>query len=75
MGRLANAELRDAKRKFNTAMAPIIQAAGRRRAFEWLCKAMSVLPQDCDAHRFDLAQCIQATDLCLQHLPPFLKES
>lgn len=75
MGRLANAELREAKRLFNQAMRPIIDMTGRRRAYEWLAKAMGLSAHDCDHHRFDLAQATQATQLCIQHLPPFAREA
>lgn len=74
MGRLANAELREAKRVFNKAMSPIVQAVGRRRAYEWLTKAMGLTPAECDAHKFDVLQCERATALCLANTPEFLRE-
>lgn len=75
MGRLANPELREAKRLFNQAMRPIIEMAGRRRAYEWLAKAMGLTAHECDGHRFDLDQARKATQLCIDHLPPFAKEA
>jgi hypothetical protein len=75
MGRLANAELREAKRQFNHAMRPIIDMAGRRRAYEWLATAMGLSPHACDGHRFDLDQARKARQLCIDHLPPFAKEA
>jgi len=75
MGRLANAELRDAKRLFNHAMRPIIDMVGRRNAYEWLAKAMGLTTHQCDVHRFDLAQALLARKLCIDHLPPFAKEA
>jgi hypothetical protein len=73
MGRLANKELRAAKREFFLAMRPIIDMAGRRRAYEWLAKVMGMTTHQCDCHRFDLQQCLHATALCIEHLPPFFK--
>lgn len=75
MGRLANAELREAKRQFNQAIRPIIDMAGRRRAYEWLAGAMVLSAHACDGHRFDLDQARAATQLCIQHLPPFAREA
>ncbi len=75
MGRMANGELREAKRHFNQAMRPIIDLVGRRRAYEWLAKSMGLSAHECDGHRFDLAQATKARELCIAHLPPFAKEA
>ncbi len=75
MGRLANAELREAKRQFHQAMHPIVNMSSRRRAYEWLAKAMGLTAHECDGHRFDLDQARKATQLCIDHLPPFAKEA
>lgn len=74
LGRLANAELRDAKRRANAAFDPLWKAIAardginihraRRRGYAWLAEQMGMKKHDCHIGKFDVAQCRRVVELC-----------
>lgn len=72
VGRLANAELRAAKKAARDSFDPIIRIAGSRRiAFRWLSEQMKLTIHECHVDLFDVAQCEQMTAICKANLPIF----
>ncbi|AOY94502.1 hypothetical protein BKK79_21390 [Cupriavidus sp. USMAA2-4] len=73
LGRLANAELRQAKSELHQALEPLVAAKMRRdgcRAFEarakgirWLAAQLGLADTSGSIHAFDAAQCRQAIGL------------
>jgi hypothetical protein len=67
LGRLANAELRDAKARLHAALEPLVAAKVRRdavnafkaraHAFRWLANELGMDEQLCLMHLLDLEQC------------------
>jgi hypothetical protein len=67
LGRLANAELRDAKARLHAALEPLVAAKVRRdavnafkaraHAFRWLANELGMDEQLCQMHLLDLEQC------------------
>jgi hypothetical protein len=66
MGRLAKADLRDAKRRAHRAFDPLWQNAGlsRRVAYAWLAHQLRIPVVDCHIGEFDAARCEQVIKLC-----------
>ncbi len=59
LGRLANAELREAKKRAHAAFDPWWQKGGLNRstAYEWLAQRLYISEADCHIGKFDVAQC------------------
>ena len=59
LGRLANAELRQAKIAAHAAFDPLWRNGGmqRKKAYAWLSSAMRLPPKDTHIGFFDVAQC------------------
>ena len=64
LGRLANAELRQAKMKAHAAFDPLWRSRemSRRGAYRWLSKVLGVEAQHCHIGMFDLIQCQRVVD-------------
>lgn len=80
LGRLANAELRQAKADLREALEPLVAAKMRRdgcnvfearaKGLRWLGAALGIEPDACSLHALDLDQCRQAR----QRLDAFLAD-
>lgn len=66
LGFLANAKLRNARRKAHTAFDPIWKnkVMPRYNAYDWLSKRMGVHIDDCHFGNFDLDDCHRAEYIC-----------
>lgn len=74
LGRLANAELRQAKIKAHAAFDPLWQAVAERdqinqcrarnRGYAWMAKQMGITREECHIGKFDVAQCGRVVELC-----------
>jgi len=67
LGRLANPQLRAAKREAHLAFDPLWRDMGMRRqaAYNWLANAMDLPLEKTHIGEFDVAQCRQVIALCL----------
>ena len=66
LGRLANAELRLAKQRAHAAFDPLWQYGGpmtRRKAYQWLQRALGLSASECHIGMFDVAQCRRVVDV------------
>lgn len=79
LGRLANAELREAKKQAHAAFDPIWQARrgdgrplrmGRSAAYRWLADEMGIDRAACHIGMFDVEQCRQVVALAQAYLNP-----
>lgn len=59
LGRLANAELRQAKRAAHAAFDPLWQSRrmSRRSAYAWLAQQLGIAVEDCHIGMFDTESC------------------
>lgn len=67
LGRLANAELRRAKRLAHDAFDPLWGLSGtmgRKQAYAWLARAMDVSKDEAHIGNFDVAQCMRVVEVC-----------
>ncbi len=66
LGRLANAELRAAKRLAHAAFDPLWRDYGMKRAeaYEWLAGALEIAARDCHIGMFDVETCRRVVGLC-----------
>lgn len=66
LGRLANAELRQAKVDAHAAFDPLWRTGGYTRgtAYRWLQKAMGRTRAECHIGLFDVDDCRKVTELC-----------
>lgn len=66
LGRLANAELREAKMKAHAAFDPLwkLGTKSRSQAYAWLAEQLNIAPQNCHIGMFDVAQCVQTVAAC-----------
>lgn len=71
MGRLANKELRDWKRKAHNYFDPLWKARraqgvknARSKGYAWLAAGMRLKPEECHIGMFDVAQCKEVVALC-----------
>jgi hypothetical protein len=66
LGRLANAELRLAKRAAHTAFDPLGRDKGvkRRAAYTWLAKQLGIAGGDCHIGEFDFDMCRRGVEAC-----------
>lgn len=66
LGRLANAELRDAKRSAHAHFDPIWEKGGmaRAQAYKWLASSLGIEPKNCHIGMFDVETCKKVVDLC-----------
>jgi len=65
-GRLANAELREYKKKAHSAFDPLWRYGGmtRRQAYQWLSGQMRIPEPEAHIGMFDVARCIRAIEVC-----------
>lgn len=65
LGRLANAELRDAKRRAHAAFDPIWKSKfmSRREAYQWAAGALGISADNCHIGMFDVERCDQIAKL------------
>lgn len=70
LGRLANAELRQAKMRVHAVFDPIWKDAGmsRKEAYSWLAAKLQIPVSACHVGMFDVAMCERATEVCRAHL-------
>lgn len=75
LGRLANAELRQAKQDAHAAFDPLwkfhtfhrgYQTMTRNAAYEWLAEQLGINRSDCHIGMFDLETCRRVVQLCRQ---------
>jgi hypothetical protein len=68
LGRLANAELRQAKQAAHAAFDPLWKAQGmtRRDAYSWLARQLGIRFDDCHIGMFDVDQCNNVVSLSLE---------
>lgn len=74
LGRLANAELRQAKAAAHAAFDPLWRAKiartgcaksrARGAGYAWLAAQMGVEVRDCHIGMFDVAQCVRVVEVC-----------
>ncbi len=79
LGRLANAELREWKKKAHAAFDPLWKkkiAQGTKRfqartaAYEWLAGQMKLTRELCHIGMFDVRECRRVVDICQQFYQP-----
>lgn len=68
LGRLADAELRDWKKKAHDAFDPIWRTGRMKRnaAYAWLAQKLGIDAKEAHIGMFDSAQCIQVIQICYQ---------
>lgn len=66
LGRLANSDLRSAKRRAHEWFDPLWKAGSmsRRQAYEWLAGQLGIKVDDCHIGEFDAEQCERAIVVC-----------
>lgn len=66
LGRLANAELREWKKKAHAAFDPIWKSKRKSRhgAYKWLSERLNIEPAHCHIGMFDVEQCKQVIKAC-----------
>lgn len=70
LGRLANAQLRSAKRMAHAYFDPLWQSQGQARfrsrtlAYKWLSERMGLPPERTHIGEFDVLQCHEVVELC-----------
>lgn len=64
LGRLANAELRNAKKAAHAIFDPLWKekTMSRSKAYAWLARALEIDPKDCHIGMFDLDLCRKTID-------------
>jgi len=69
LGRLANAELREAKMAAHAAFDPIWKTGQKKRggAYAWLCDQLGIEKKDCHIGMFDVEMCKRVVAACKQH--------
>lgn len=68
LGRLANSQLRYWKQQAHKAFDPIWRSGEKKRsqAYRWLAREMKLDSDLCHIGMFDVNQCKQVVDICLQ---------
>lgn len=72
LGRLANAELRQAKMAAHAAFDPLWQrwkaltGLPRSKAYAWLAQQLGIPHKDCHIGMFDVDQCERVVQVCLE---------
>lgn len=66
LGRLANAELREAKKEAHAAFDPLWQDGAMKRtaAYIWLAEQLGIERQACHVGMFDVAECRRVVEIC-----------
>jgi len=74
LGRLANAELRSAKRGAHAAFDPLwtrkmerdgcSKGAARKAAYSWLSQQLGISFNDCHIGHFDISDCARVVEVC-----------
>lgn len=66
LGRLANAELRQAKMEAHAAFDPVWKEGGKRRsdAYAGLAKQLGISKDDCHIGMFDVELCRRVVEIC-----------
>lgn len=70
LGRLANAELRKAKKLAHWAFDPLWRRHGQRArsvAYKWLAKALGIPESECHIEMFDVAMCERVAEVSARH--------
>lgn len=80
LGRLANAELRRAKRDAHAIFDPLwkLKMMTRSEAYTWLARTLNIEPKDCHIGMFSVEQCrrtIDAITITMHNLLDIKKES
>jgi hypothetical protein len=75
LGRLANAELRTAKKLAHAVFDPIWRGGHKKRgsAYAWLSDQLGIDKKDCHIGMFDVDMCKRVVGVCLQ-FSPMLKD-
>ena len=71
LGRLANKDLREAKKKAHAAFDPIWKGGTltRKAAYSWLAKMMGIPSENAHIGMFNEAQCRQVVGICMNKPP------
>lgn len=71
LGRLANAELRQAKKRAHFAFDPLWRRGdmNRREAYKWISEELQILPRYCHIGMFNLKQCKKLIKICNNRNP------
>lgn len=66
LGRMANAELREAKKQAHAAFDPLWKNGRfpRKLAYLWLSEQLGMAREDCHIGMFDVATCRRVVDIC-----------
>jgi hypothetical protein len=66
LGRLADADLREAKMAAHAAFDPIWKTGQKKRgsAYAWLCDQLGIEKKDCHIGMFDVAMCERVVAVC-----------
>lgn len=69
LGRLANAELRAAKRAAHDALDPLWKNGhmNRQAAYSWLAHKLGIPPEDCHIGEFDVDRCLEVVAILKEH--------
>ncbi len=72
LGRLANAELRECKKKAHAAFDPIWKNGhmDRTAAYAWLSEKLSIERDLCHIGMFDVAECKKLVEVCETYFNP-----
>lgn len=70
LGRLANKELREAKKEAHFHFDRIWKHGWmeRKKAYHWLCQQMQLHPDDCHMGEMTVDQCLKVVRLCTDYL-------
>lgn len=70
LGRLANAELRQAKIAAHAAFDPLWRSSSQSRegAYKWLAKQLGIPRADCHIGMFNVETCRRVVEICTQSL-------
>lgn len=70
LGTLADAQLRDARKKHKTVFHEVMQAAGmdRRQAYRWLAGELGIQVGACHWGWFEIEDCVKAGAICQARL-------
>lgn len=66
LGRLANPELREAKKLAHAAFDPIWKnkKLNRHKAYKWLSETLNINLSECHIGMFDVADCMRVVEAC-----------
>ena len=65
LGRLANKELREAKKEAHAAFDPLFRYNGKRKeGYRWLAQQLGMTKAECHIGMFDVAECRAVVEAC-----------